>query len=333
MEIASLETPLEEITPQKSYKGPSPTIGVASVMATQRKMAKITIIVPTIGALLAVLYGFYFGITVVEISLLVGMYILCNLGIEFCFHRDLAHRSYKTHSYITYMFGVLGSMAAQGNLLYWVATHRRHHIHSDTEHDPHSPHMRNISKQAENMGTLQGLWHAHVSWMVNDKMTNCTLFAKDINRDPGLSWITRNYIPIVVAGLILPGIVGGLVMGSLQGFIGGVLWGGFLRMSLGHHSTWFNSSFAHKYGARPFETGDKSCNNMWVAIPTFGAGLQNNHHAFPTSAYLGYKWWEIDIAGYFIRLMKRIGLVWEVRFPSEDQKRRKLVGAGEAAAA
>lgn len=313
--------------PNKTSKPnmPLPTVGIASVMKTQKRVATVTIVTPFVGTVLAVILAFQHGIGAVELLSFGIMYVLANLGIEFCFHRNLAHNAFKTKTWISYLFAVFGSMAAQGGVSYWVATHRRHHIHSDTEHDPHSPHTRNISDHKEDMGLLQGILHSHIGWMFNDKMTNCSMFAKDIMKDKGYKLINDYYVPIVIAGILVPGLVAWLISGTLYGALMGVLWGGFVRMFIGHHSTWLNSSFSHISGGRPYETGDKSANNHWCAIPTFGASFQNNHHAFPWSAYLGFHWWQIDIAGYFVRLFKVLGLVWNVRYPSEEQLNKKTL--------
>jgi len=52
-----------------------------------------------------------------------------------------------------------------------------------------------------------------------------------------------------------------------------------------------------------------------LALITLGEGWHNNHHYYAGSANQGFVWWEIDIAYYLIRLLARVGLVWEVRNP------------------
>jgi stearoyl-CoA desaturase (delta-9 desaturase) len=52
-----------------------------------------------------------------------------------------------------------------------------------------------------------------------------------------------------------------------------------------------------------------------VALITFGEGWHNNHHAYPTSARHGLMWYELDMAWLQIRLLKKIGLVWDVKVP------------------
>jgi stearoyl-CoA desaturase (delta-9 desaturase) len=304
---------------------PSITVENTLIRKVQRNMAVVTVIVPFAGTIGAVLLAWYRGVGVLEIGLLVTTFILINFGLEVGFHRYFAHRAFATSKFLAAVLGILGSMAAEGSILYWAAGHRRHHSHSDTDDDPHSPHVRHKN---ENLGLLRGLWHAHIGWMMSDRVTNCTLFAKDILRDPVLSRIHRLYVPLVLAGLAIPGIIGGLVTWSWSGALSGFLWGGLFRMFLLHHSTWSNASFSHVFGGRPFATGDLSANNFWCAIPTFGASWQNNHHMFPTSAYLGFEWWQIDIGAWFIRAMAAVGLVWDVKGrPAETLQAARRVTA------
>lgn len=307
-------------------RAPLPTVGIPSVMEVQKRVAAVTIITPFIGTVVAISLAAVNGIGKVEILSFVLMYFIANSGIEFGFHRNLAHNAFKAKKWMSYLFAIFGSMAAQGGVCYWVATHRRHHIHSDTEHDPHSPHVRNISDREEKMGRIKGVLHSHIGWMFNDKMTNCSMFAKDMIKDSGFKKINDLYIPIVFIGVLLPGLICFLITGSAYAALMGILWGGAVRMFVGHHSTWLNSSFSHLYGGRPFQTDDQSANNLWCAIPTFGASFQNNHHAFPWSAHLGFKWWQIDIAGYLVHFFKIFGLVWNVRYPTDEQMERKKIG-------
>lgn len=289
------------------------------IRTAQRRMALATVLIPFLGTIAAVALATVVGVSALDIGLLVALYLLTNLGIEVGFHRYFAHRSFETTRAVSVALAVLGSMAAQGSVLYWAAGHRRHHAHSDTGSDPHSPHIRNLRNEDERLLVLRGLWHAHVGWMMTDKVTNCTLFARDILRDPVLSRIHHWYVPIVVAGLVVPAIVGGLLSASWMGALMGFLWGGLARMFLVHHSTWSNASFSHVYGSRPFATGDHSANNLWCAVPTFGASWQNNHHMFPSSAYLGLQWWQIDVGAWAIRALAALGLAWNVNGPPSEE--------------
>ena len=77
-------------------------------------------------------------------------------------------------------------------------------------------------------------------------------------------------------------------------------------------------------GKRPFATQEQSTNNLWLAIPTFGEAWHNNHHAFPYSAIFGLKKWQVDLGGWTVRLLEFLGLVWDVKRPSDSAIAAKM---------
>ena len=98
----------------------------------------------------------------------------------------------------------------------------------------------------------------------------------------------------------------------------GLLWGGLVRMFLVHHSFWSINSICHLYGRAPYKARDRSRNNPWVGVLAFGDGWHNNHHMFPSAAVHGFRWWQVDVNGYFILLLEMTGLAWDVKRPNKD---------------
>ena len=80
------------------------------------------------------------GFTWHHAIMLVASYLFSAIGITVGFHRLFTHRLRDLPRRCKFVLAMLGSMAVQGPLLKWVAMHRRHHQHSDTDGDPHSPH-------------------------------------------------------------------------------------------------------------------------------------------------------------------------------------------------
>jgi stearoyl-CoA desaturase (Delta-9 desaturase) len=97
------------------------------------------------------------------------------------------------------------------------------------------------------------------------------------------------------------------------------VWGGLVRMFLAHHVTWSVNSVCHLFGSVRFHTADESRNNAVVAVLTFGEGWHNNHHAFPSSARHGLRWWELDLTYALTRVLSLIGLITEIRVPTSQQ--------------
>ena len=99
----------------------------------------------------------------------------------------------------------------------------------------------------------------------------------------------------------------------------------FFRTTFGLHSTWLVNSATHLWGSRRFQTRDDSTNNWWVALLTFGEGWHNNHHAHPTSARHGLAWYEVDMNYLQIRLLKMVGLAWDLKVARIARDAREIV--------
>jgi stearoyl-CoA desaturase (delta-9 desaturase) len=273
------------------------------------------IVLPFLCTVFAIVSLFVRGITAYELALCIGFYSLTMLGINVGFHRHFAHNSFKTSSVMRIILAILGSMAGQGPLFWWVAVHRRHHRHSDGPGDPHSP---NLVEGTGWKRELKGFWYGHIRWMLSKEITNWVHFAPDLLKDRSLFFMHRTYFLWLALGLAIPTSIAGAVSGTWTGAFYGLIWGGFVRMCLVDHALWFVGSISHMFGTRPFAaaTRDRSCNNYFVALVAFGEGLQNNHHAFPNSANHRVWWWEPDFAADVIRLLRIFGLIWNVKTPS-----------------
>jgi stearoyl-CoA desaturase (delta-9 desaturase) len=256
-----------------------------------------------------------------DLVVLAIAYSLTGVGITVGYHRLFTHRSFKTTRSLRAVFAVLGSMAVEGPVIEWVATHRKHHDFSDLPGDPHSPHV----EQAPGWrGALRGLAHAHVGWMFRGKdMANPARYARDLVADVDVRFISRTFPLWVVAGLALPFGLGVALTGSLIGGLTGLLWGGAVRIFLLHHATFSINSLCHFFGRAPFGTGDESRNLAWLAPVTFGEAWHNNHHAFPTSARHGLGRWQLDPGACLIATLERCHLAWDVVRISPQRQRAK----------
>ena len=245
-----------------------------------------------------------------DLVVLAITYTLSGLGITVGFHRLFTHRSFKTTRGVRALLAVLGSMAVEGPVIEWVATHRKHHRFSDADGDPHSPH---VDQAPGWRGALRGLAHAHVGWMFRGKdMANPARYAKDLLADRDVIFISRTFPLWVAVGMAIPFALGLVITGSLAGGLTGLLWGGAVRVLLLHHVTFSINSLCHFFGRRPFATGDQSRNLAWLAPIAFGEAWHNNHHAFPTSARHGLGRRELDPGAWLIFALERCHLAWDV---------------------
>jgi stearoyl-CoA desaturase (delta-9 desaturase) len=212
-------------------------------------------------------------------------------------------------------------MCAEGPVIDWVATHRKHHQFSDEEGDPHSPHT---GEDHGFKGALKGLFHAHVGWVFTDmEVADERRYAKDLLADPLLVFVDRTFVLWVMIGLAIPFGLGVAFSGTMVGGLAALLCGGAARIFLMHHATFSINSLCHYFGKQDYETGDESRNLAWLAIPTWGESYHNTHHAFPTSYRHGADRRQLDLSANFIELMERCGLVWDVvRIPPERRQRK-----------
>ncbi len=269
-------------------------------LSSRDKISWITAIALVIFHTLAVVALFYTTWQVVVLALVLH-WVCIGWGIGMGYHRLHTHRSYTVYKPIEYFFAVCGTLTLQGGPIFWTAIHRTHHQHSDKSGDPHTP--------------RDGKWWSHILWTIFGEALNANTevtgkYAPDLMKDRFYrvlnSW---HWVPLVVLGLVL------LAIGGFPW----LLWGVFLRVVVGLHSTWLVNSATHLWGQRRFETSDDSKNSWWVALVTFGEGWHNNHHAYPTSARHGMVWRELDVTWLQITLLGKLGLAWDIRVPTDAQ--------------
>jgi stearoyl-CoA desaturase (delta-9 desaturase) len=148
-------------------------------------------------------------------------------------------------------------------------------------------------------------------------------YAKDLLGDPVIRFVNRTFALWVTAGLAFPFGLGVALTGSITGGLTGLLWGGAVRLFLLHHATFSINSLCHFFGSRKFATGDQSRNLFWLALPTLGEAWHNNHHAFPTSARHGLRWWQLDPSAWLIFALARTGLAWDLVRVTPEREQAK----------
>ena len=277
-------------------------------------------------AVIVLLWGDAFNWT--YLGLLIGMYLVSVFGITVGFHRLFTHQSFKTPKFVRALFIVFGSMAVQGTLIQWVGTHRQHHQESDKDDDPHSPHTHGAGL----IGILRGFYHAHIGWLFIESPLGLERYVPDLTSDTMTRRMSKLFVLWVILGLAIPAAIGGLITMSWMGVLLGFIWGGLARVFLVHHITWSINSVCHIWGSQPFRTHDHSRNNPIFGYIALGEGWHNNHHAFPTSARHGLRWWEFDASWLAIRLMKFCRIASDIRTPSADRIAQKRAESGRTTA-
>jgi stearoyl-CoA desaturase (delta-9 desaturase) len=294
----------------------------------------VTAILPLLSVIAAVVLLWDRAVGISDLVAFAVMYVIAGLGVSTGYHRLFAHRAFRTYRPIKIFFAVAGTMAGQGPALIWTAHHRRHHRVADKPGDPHSPY---VDMPPGLRGLGKGLWHSHVGWLFNPKLTSDPVrYCPDLARDKDIRFISIHFTEIVLLGLLIPGLIGLAISGTFLGFLTGVLWGGLVRFFVSNHITYAVNSVGHVFGRRRFATADESRNVAWLALPSFGEAWHNNHHAFPRSYRHGLRWWEVDVSASVVWTLEKLHLAWDVVRIDPERMRMKAdgmsrVGGGRAA--
>jgi len=212
-------------------------------------------------------------------------------------HRGQAHKGIVFHPVLGHFMRFWLWLTTGMVTKQWVAIHRKHHVYSDKEGDPHSPHVFGI-------------------WTVFTK--GALLYArgakdKEMVEKFGVGtpddWIERNiYTPHSRLGILLMLVID-LVLFGPWGFI---VWG-VQMLWIPFWAAGVINGVAHWIGYRNTETKDQSRNISPWGIITGGEELHNNHHMNPARPKLSLKWYEFDIGWMWLRLFSLIGLAEIVR--------------------
>eukprot|EP00793_Prasinoderma_coloniale_P001551 PRCOL_00003355-RA len=256
---------------------------------------------------------------------LVGSYVVRMWVVTCGYHRYFSHRSFKTSRWFQAILGAACCMAGQRGPVWWSSMHRHHHKHSDGEEDAHSP--------------RHGFAWSHMGWFM------CSDEYNHIRESYVPDWLDQDKFPGEdMAGLPLSDValkwlddrhhiffLGSIPLFYALGGLDGLLWGFVVSTILSNHASYGINSLVHVVGQRRFNSGDDSRNCWWFALLTHGEGWHNNHHAFPSSARQGLRWFEVDFTYYSLLLLEKLGIVWDLKTPTRAAIERKLIVKPSAA--
>ncbi len=273
----------------------------------------IGMIVFHIGALMA----FQTGVSKVAILIFTLSYLSKGLGITMGFHRYFAHRSFKTSRFFQFFLGVLGTGAVQGGVLWWASHHRGHHKHSDQEDDIHSP-------------ITHSFFHSHLGWMwTKECFSRAKYRLNDFSVFPEIKFLNKYYVVVLALqagffyglGELLNNYAPSLNTNGNQLLV----WGFFVATVWTWHITFSINSVCHIFGKPKYKSNDHSKNNWPMAFLALGEGWHNNHHKYGWSARNGFLWYELDPTYYVLKLLEALGIVWDLKTPTQKQLESDLL--------
>ncbi|MFC4114467.1 acyl-CoA desaturase [Nonomuraea zeae] len=317
---------------RQDYDGASPFPGAEEHVTASRVQVGLTgaiVVVPFIALGVAIFLAWGQGVTLTDLLLATILYVVTGLGVTVGFHRLLTHASFTARPWLRVALAVAGSMGFQGNVVDWVAVHRRHHAFTDRPGDPHSPYRYGTGLR----GQLRGLAHAHLGWLFADDQTPAERYAPDLLADPAITRVARAFPALCALSLALPFLAGWAITGTLYGGLTAFLWAGLIRVALLQHVTWSVNSLCHVIGNRPFKTRrhDRSTNLWPLALLSFGESWHNGHHSEPSCARHGVDRRQIDPSAGLIGLFERLGWVSNVHWPDRERIQRRRAGPPQPA--
>jgi len=223
----------------------------------------------------------------------VGLTHVTIASVTIFLHRQQAHHALDLHPAMSHFFRLWLWLTTGMVTREWAAVHRKHHAKVETPEDPHSPQV---------LGLNRVLWGG------------VFLYVKEANKPETLEryghgtpddWLERHvYSKFSVLGLTL--------MGACNVFLFGIVPGALILLTqivwIPFWAAGVINGIGHYWGYRHWSSPDASTNIVPWGILIGGEELHNNHHAFPTSAKLSYKWYEFDIGWLYIRILEAMGL-------------------------
>jgi len=254
-------------------------------------------LVSLVAVLGAPLFAYMYGYSSFDWILFAIFYVVSGLGITVGYHRLISHRSFTCKSWVKIAFLIAGGWALENSALKWCADHVRHHAKTDTDEDPYN--------------AKRGFWYSHILWIflkdINPDLKGREKFRAPFLRDKLIMWQNKNYLLIVLSGLLLPFLLG-FLHGGWMGACSAFMLAGVARLFLVLNSTFFINSICHMWGDQPYGNANTSRDNGWISLLTFGEGYHNYHHNFPRDYRNGPKWYNFDPSKWLIFSLFIFGL-------------------------
>lgn len=233
---------------------------------------------------------------------------LC-FGHTLGFHRLLIHRSYDCPKWLERLqvhFGVLVGMGGPFRIIYqhdirdWAQRHPRCHAFFC--------HRNPVWKDA--------WWQLHCDITLRHPPE--FVIEPEVAEDRWFQFMQRTWMLQQLPWAALFYALGGPAW---------VIWGICVRIPISLIGHWIVGYYAHNGGRRDWHIEGHAVqgyNLEKIGLLAMGEGWHNNHHAFPGSARLGLKPGQHDPGWWTLLLLRRLGLVRNLRLPGDLPHRPEL---------
>lgn len=231
------------------------------------------------------------------------------LGHSLGMHRKLIHHAFACPRWLERLFVYLGTLVGMAGPFGMIRQHDiRDWAQRKTTCHPFLAHRNPIWRDA--------WWQLHCELKLERPPT--LLIEPPVRDDMFYRLIDRTYMLQQVPWALLFLTLGGIPW---------VIWGICVRITLSLIGHWLVGYFAHNNGPRTWHiegAGVQGYNVGYVSLLTMGESLHNNHHAFPGSARLAHERGELDPGWWVLGALEKLGLVWNIRTPSDLPPRHGL---------
>lgn len=211
------------------------------------------------------------------LSFLISYIIIYWVGIQAGAHKLFSHRSWTPkNDGIKYFLAIVSCFGLMGGPVIWSQMHRYHHIHEDTDLDPHSP--------------KSGKLHSYFMWLLDVKNSSM-MNIKDLLKDKKLLRINYNCREIVLYTLLF------LLILNFNIFAGVIL-----ASMVTFHCEMSVNTFLHYYNTESNKWESK--NNIILSLFSGGSSLHRNHHDDMRSCNFSKKWYQFDLSYLFVRMLR-----------------------------
>ncbi len=225
--------------------------------------------------------------------IILGLTHVTIITVTIYLHRHAAHRALELHPALKIFFRIWLWMTTSMHPREWSAVHRKHHAFCETEADPHSPQVLGLHKVL-----TQG---AELYAAESKNPETLRKFGQGFEED----WLERHVIgPHENLGVTLMGLIDLLLFGP----IGITIWA-VQMLWMPVCAAGVINGLGHFWGYRNYECPDAARNIVPWGVLIGGEELHNNHHTYPNSARMAYRPWEFDLGWFYIRILRRLGMV------------------------
>ncbi|NTX52148.1 acyl-CoA desaturase [Myxococcus sp. CA039A] len=242
----------------------------------------------------------YFSWSAVAVFAVLTGVTMC-LGVSVGIHRGLIHRAFRAPRTVERTLGLIGTLAGLGGAL---GMSRMHHLRDFHQNQPEADCPEYFGYRD---GFLSAMTHALFrTWHARDASVYPPVDA-DLEHDAFFIALERAGLWLQVPLALALYAVGGPAW---------VVWGVFVRLALTQDGFWFVHYVSHVEGDQPYALpgcAEQGRNAGWLALVSMGESWHNNHHAYPSSAQMGFGWRQPDPGWWTVKALATLGLVHDVK--------------------